>query len=58
MNRYYVIKDEVYHILNTECSKSNRQEAIEHLSNVANMAVFSQDGKTRFRISSYYWNSS
>ena len=40
MNRYYVIKDEVYHILNTECSKSNRQEAIEHLSNVANMAVF------------------
>ena len=40
MNRYYVIKDEVYHILNTDCSKSNRQEAIEHLSNVANMAVF------------------
>lgn len=40
MNRYYIIKDEVYTILNTECFGNNRKDGLEHLFNVANMAIF------------------
>ena len=40
MNRYYIIKDEVYAILNNECFGNNRKDGLEHLFNVANMAIF------------------
>lgn len=40
MNRYYIIKDEVYVILNNECFGNNRKDGLEHLFNVANMAIF------------------
>lgn len=38
MNRYYIIKDTVYDILNNECFGSFRKNGLEHLFNVANMA--------------------
>lgn len=38
MNRYYIIKNTVYDILNDECFGNYRKQGIEHLFNVANMA--------------------
>ena len=38
MNRFYIIKDTVYDILNNECFGNNRKNGLEHLFNVANMA--------------------
>ena len=31
MNRYEIIKDEVYQILTTDCSKNKRKDGLDHL---------------------------
>lgn len=38
MNRFNIIKDIVYDILNNECFGEHRKNGLEHLFNVANMA--------------------
>lgn len=40
MNRYEIIKDEVYQILNNECFGSKRKQGLEHLFSVATMAKY------------------
>ena len=40
MNRYYVIKDEIYQIINHECFGKYRKNGFEHLYNVANTSIF------------------
>lgn len=40
MNRYEIIKDEVYQILNNECFGNKRKQGLEHLFSVATMAKY------------------
>lgn len=40
MNRYEIIKDAVYQILTTDCSKNKRKEGLDHLFSVATMCQY------------------
>ena len=40
MNRYEIIKDEVYQILTTDCSKNKRKDGLDHLFSVTTMCQY------------------
>ena len=40
MNRYVIIKDEVYRILTTDCSKNKRKDGLDHLFSVTTMCQY------------------